>query len=105
MQHPRRPNQAVFNERSLQNLQDLTAPHVNAFSYAVTEGFRQLRLPALEFELPGDGDSVHTVKVQYDPTSLSIAAPTIEGKHPLFPRECRGELRCLHTYNGGHTCD
>jgi len=91
--HPRRPNQAVFNERSLQNLRDVTAPHVHAFSYAVTDGFAQLRLPVLEFTLPGEGDIPHRIKITYDASTIGLGAPTTdEGKQQLFPRECRGKL-------------
>ena len=90
--HPRKPNQAVFDERSLNNLRDVTAPHVQSFSYAVTDGFAQLRLPTLEFALPGEDDVPHRIKVTYDSGSIAIGAPTVdEGKQPLFPRECRGK--------------
>ena len=95
--HPRKPNQSVLTERSLHNLQDLTAPHVLAFSYAVTEGFNQLRLPVQEFELPNDVDSTHVVKLYFDPGSLTLAPPMVDGK-PLYPRECRGKTKLNVTY-------
>ena len=93
-QHPRRPNQVVFNERSLQNLQDLTAPHVLSFSYAVTEGFNQMRLPVQEFELPNDAGTTNMIKVFFDPGSITLAPPMLDSK-PLYPRECRGKFACL----------
>jgi hypothetical protein len=92
-QHPRRSDQTVFNERSIGNVRDVAAPHVHSFSFAVTEGFLSLRLPQLEFKLPGAADVEHRVKISFDASTLHLGVPTVEeGKHPLYPRECRGEF-------------
>jgi hypothetical protein len=98
--HPRRPNQTVFDERSLQNLRDVAGPHVQAFSYAVTEGLAQIRIPVLEFTLPGAEDVTHRIKITYDPGTLSLGYPLVdEGKGHLFPRECRGTRSNLRIFS------
>jgi hypothetical protein len=98
-QHPRRSNQTVFNERSLGNVRDVAAPHVQAFSYAVTEGFMSLHLPNVEFKLPGAAEAEHRLKLTFDPATLHLGVPTVEeGKLPLYPRECRGKFWPVRRY-------
>lgn len=84
------PAQRKNYPKALANLKDITAPHIQAFDYAVGEGFAGMVLQQQEFEVkavnspaPGRG---HTLRIWFE--QVSLGQPLVEGK-ALFPRECR----------------